>query len=327
MSEEIKQLKILKEKLRNRKMSVLIGAGFSKNVSKHFLSWPELLFDMALELYQSEIEEAYERLLLSKEGSVPEKDQYISKKINYYIGKVGYLEVVSDYIKRKGFREAITTYIEERTPRIIEEGDKLFIEFKLSGESKKVKLEEEMFSQHKLLLRLPWNNIFTTNYDELLEASSDLSTVENIEKEIKEKDYKINEIEKDRDSSITKLKELREKIDESVDSSYIPIKFLDRLKFEIDELLKVESTSELNFDDILDKVNQLTDRNKDNKLQETRSLSETQDNSDANSITSLTDKLRKERIALKGSKKRLAHNERELIQLDIPVILTPYRRY
>ncbi|KAA6329562.1 hypothetical protein EZS27_021644 [termite gut metagenome] len=171
------QLQALKSKLHSHKMSVLVGSGFSKNVDKDkFLSWDELLKDMVLYLYEDDI--------LKKKG---DRIDFFEKKIKKIIEKEGYLEIVSQYIKRKGFREAIEVYIETHTPSITKTGTDLFIEGVFNENLYK---DEISLSLHAKLLELPWNNIYTTNYDNLLESTVDDSIknqlVEKIEKTKKE---------------------------------------------------------------------------------------------------------------------------------------------
>ena len=55
------KLKELREKYHKGLVSVIVGAGFSKNACEHYPSWEELLYDMATELYQDEIEKAFIR--------------------------------------------------------------------------------------------------------------------------------------------------------------------------------------------------------------------------------------------------------------------------
>ena len=45
------------------KLSALVGAGFSKNVSRQYLNWNELLVDMYKEVYSEEIEQYYQNHL------------------------------------------------------------------------------------------------------------------------------------------------------------------------------------------------------------------------------------------------------------------------
>jgi len=189
-SNQIQQIKKLKEKLENQKMSVLVGAGFSKNVSTIFPSWWELLFDAAYFLYGNDIVNAYMTSNVSK--TITKKD-YIKQEISKHIDTVGYLDLVSEYIKRNGIREAITTYIEHRTPKISLKAEKISLRTRIGNSTKKIEITNEDLKIHRLLLGLQWNNIYTTNYDELLEISSDKHSEKVIRDEIK---FLENEVER-----------------------------------------------------------------------------------------------------------------------------------
>lgn len=175
-------LKNLKSKLHSNKMSVLIGAGFSKNVDNSiFLSWDQLLRDIVLFLYSNEIDDKY---ILQKRKI--KKDNFVDDEIERIIKREGYLEIVSQYIKRKGIREAIEIYIENHTPRLISEnGDLFLIGTKDEKEYKKI-TPQHALHLHKKLLELPWNNIYTTNYDNLLEFNIDNKIQGEIYNKIKE---------------------------------------------------------------------------------------------------------------------------------------------
>lgn len=178
---QIQLLKKLKEKLENQKMSVMVGAGFSKNVSKDFPSWWELLFDATVFLYHNEIENAY---ITNKANHLIKKDDFIKQEVAKYIESIGYLEIVSQFITKKGLRESITIYIEERTPKITIEDNRIYLHTKTNKKSNKIEITTEDLKLHRLLLRLPWNNIYTTNYDELLETANDIGSENGIRKEI-----------------------------------------------------------------------------------------------------------------------------------------------
>ena len=59
----VEQLSILRQKCKDGRVSVLVGSGFSKNVSNIFPSWYELLNDMTADLYDEEIDASYLRYL------------------------------------------------------------------------------------------------------------------------------------------------------------------------------------------------------------------------------------------------------------------------
>lgn len=283
---DIQQLKILKEKLNNQKMSVLVGAGFSKNVSDIFPSWWQLLFDMTYFLFQTEIEDAFYDVKKSK--STFSKNEFIKNKISYYISKIGYLDIVSEYIKRKGYREAITSYIEEKTPKITGAGKNYYLENCLGENKNRVKIKEEMLSQHKLLLELPWNNIYTTNYDELLEFSNDSSNAESIASEIQTIESEIQLLQKEKSDYHSKS---------------------DRLKKEFDSITKkIEglNKNEKNLNN--PEISELKDQLEKNLNNPERIDLEVQ-------LEKNQTEKRKHEIELGGVKRRITDKERELLQL------------
>jgi hypothetical protein len=165
----LKQLKELRNKLANEQMSLLVGSGFSRNVSAKFLTWDELLADLAIELYGEEITTAYEQYAASnKPDPLAEKD-FTYNRCKQIIHTKGYLEIVSEYIRRKGYPESIATYIEERTPEVYKSGR----DFMLTCGDVQEPLSRARLFLHKEAIALPWNNIYTTNYDDLLDICVD----------------------------------------------------------------------------------------------------------------------------------------------------------
>jgi hypothetical protein len=210
----LQNLKELKSKLDSGQMSVLIGAGFGKNIDNMFPSWWELLFDMAYFLYGKEIEESYLTISIKKRG---DKQKYVDDKITDFIEKVGYLDLVTEYIKRKGFQESITTYIEEKTPKVFEDKGKRYITNIVKGKKNKIELTDSMLDLHSTLINLPWNNIYTTNYDEMLELSNDktneeklLSIQEEIEQKNKDLYLQLEELFKNKETDENELALLEE---------------------------------------------------------------------------------------------------------------------
>ena len=179
---EIDILERLKYDYKKSLISALIGAGFSKNISNLFPNWAELLYDMINELYSVDIKRNYDNYLhlnkdnidlLKTESDI--RDEYISE-----IGeKINYLEIVSNYINWKGFRESAEAYIESRIPYAELKEDKSII-LKI-GDEPIENIPEERFLAHKELLKLDkLQNIYTTNYENLLEFTSELLKDENI---------------------------------------------------------------------------------------------------------------------------------------------------
>lgn len=166
--DSITALEKLRERYQNFEVSALIGAGFSKNVVPDYPSWNELLHDMVAELYKSEIESNFKINGHIQRHDYQSFDCYEKGKIKEIIEREGYLNIVSKYIERKGYREALEVYIEDRIPYIDEDKDELVF---LKKEAP-VKITPEDLSVHKRLLEGSWDNIYTTNYDSLIEYSA-----------------------------------------------------------------------------------------------------------------------------------------------------------
>lgn len=99
------------------KLSVLVGAGFSMNVSPLYLNWGELLMDMYEYLYADDIKQYLSDIQNSgKTNSQDEIEKIKYDFIKNRISKEDLLELVSKYIKAKGRRESVEIYIEDHTP-------------------------------------------------------------------------------------------------------------------------------------------------------------------------------------------------------------------
>jgi len=164
-------LEQLKQKSSKNEVSVLIGAGFSKNVYANYPSWDELLFDMVTQLYNPEIETGFNNARHYNPTMKIDLREYCKNKVQEIIAREGYLDIVSKYIKKKGYREAIETYIEERIPFIDESTFSLTFSSPDSNQ-KVLPLKINDFEAHEKLLEGPWENIYTTNYDRLLEFTA-----------------------------------------------------------------------------------------------------------------------------------------------------------
>ncbi len=173
----------LKECYENELVSALVGAGFSKNVSNLFLSWGELLHDMVEELFEIDITKHYDNYChqfhcdsLDKDIEKRVRDEYISKICKHE----DFLALTSQYIQKRGFRESIEAYIESRIPyATFNEKGKIVLKI---GDENKEEVPEPNFSAHKELLSLSkLQNIYTTNYENLIEFTIEImgSKVEN----------------------------------------------------------------------------------------------------------------------------------------------------
>lgn len=174
VNNNIENLKALKKDYENGLVSALIGAGFSKNVSSLYLDWTSLLEDLIDDVFKLEINQYIGNYFHYNVGEYHEDEKKKRKKefVDNLLDKYGYLEIVSKYIGQKGYREVIENYIEERTPYVKRNDDgtiSLYIKDK-----KKSNIIESDFSAHKQLLRCDkFKYIYTTNYDNLLEFTSD----------------------------------------------------------------------------------------------------------------------------------------------------------
>lgn len=206
----------IKRKLDLNEMSVLVGAGFSKNIdSDAFLSWWELLKPMVLFLYEDEIELDYNSMASRRYKK--SKNDFINERIKFYINKIGYTKLVSLYGERKGNLESITTYIEANTPwiNVNPEGEKELVLGRTGNLIKK--LTSEMLTQHELLININWNNIYTTNYDNTLEALLDhegkkelKDKCDQLKKEILNLDSEVASIQKKHIQAKSELEEFQQ---------------------------------------------------------------------------------------------------------------------
>lgn len=173
----LKQLAELRRQYQSNRVSVMVGAGFSKNACPDFPSWNELLYDMVVEMFQGEIEAAYLRSLKLSPSTKKSLDVFTTEEANRIITRIGPLNLVSKYIEQKGFRESIEYYIEERIPYI----DEANSEFRYTGknEGKRVKIDPDHFSAHiRLVKGQHWVKRYTTNYDRLLEYAAKMEGME-----------------------------------------------------------------------------------------------------------------------------------------------------
>lgn len=156
MFTSMQNLKKLKAAYDEGLLSALVGSGFSKNVYGEYPSWPELLEDIIMELYPTEYKKVLRERQKAKEG---EKNRPLNRLVN----RLGPLNLVSKYIEYRGVgHEAIDVYIESKIPVLETRGDKLFI--------KDVEISREALSAHEALLNCERiRNIYTTNYENLLE--------------------------------------------------------------------------------------------------------------------------------------------------------------
>lgn len=127
-------LQYIKEKLRTQSISAFVGAGFSKNAISSYPDWAELFIP------------AYRKIHPTQKIN----DNEIYKKIKL----LGESKFAQEYVKfQSGTRSDLDIYIEEQ-----------LIPFEQ---------KEADFSIHNAFLALNWCDVFTTNWDHLLERSDE----------------------------------------------------------------------------------------------------------------------------------------------------------
>ncbi len=187
-------IKEIRKHLSNSQLSVIVGAGFSKNASESFLSWKELLRDMIVEMYVDDAKRS---------------DYEIDQLVDDIVAQKGYLAIASEYVKRYGYHEAIDHYIEQKIPTVKKHGDS----YTLSLDGKEFSEPVDM-SLHQLLVKLNWNNIYTFNYDNLLDIAGNTDKYDIIEKEIAGLSYKNNGLIEKKCRIENKIEDLKNRISE-----------------------------------------------------------------------------------------------------------------
>lgn len=172
--EELTALEQLRQDYKQGIMSALVGAGFSLNVSNHYLTWNGLLYDMVFEKHESQIKNAYEEYIKKNQtiiGRKSQKDFYFDK-VSELINEKGALPLASQYVhEHNNMHESIDAYIEEHIPYAKIGNDGVYL-FKKDKEIDKC--DVDCLKLHQLLLQcVGFHNYFTTNYDNLLEVSID----------------------------------------------------------------------------------------------------------------------------------------------------------
>ena len=164
--EVVDAVEIIKKHLKDNRMSLLVGAGVSKSACNLFQTWYEFITDMVIYLYKSELElkgiEVIEVKGFYCHYEIVNEKEKAKKIINDIIEREGVLNIPSQFQKRIGIRESIESYIESHIPRIDKEKNTATLFNKTISLTTNADFIVSM-------LRIKWNAIFTTNYDNLLE--------------------------------------------------------------------------------------------------------------------------------------------------------------
>lgn len=157
-------------------LSFIIGAGFSRNISKVFPLWGELLTPLVEELYPS--------------CNVKNKAQR-EQRIKQIIAEKTYLGVASEYVRRHGYHEAIDIYIEQRMPYLVcrEDGG-----YDLMANGRIVDPNPSI-ECHKKLLSLDVRHLFTFNYDNTLDILADVYASSQLLEQQEQADKKVQNLQ------------------------------------------------------------------------------------------------------------------------------------
>lgn len=159
MNKAIKDIKTLIE---NRLMSFIVGAGFSRNVSEEFPLWSGLLKPMADKLYGA--------------GKYDDKT---------------YLDIASEYVRRKGYHEAIDLYVEQQTPYLQKGKDG---KYELFRDGVCVDKTPDL-ACHKALLAMGVKDIYTFNYDNVLEMVGGVDKSNELRRRLQEYSLKFKDLQ------------------------------------------------------------------------------------------------------------------------------------
>lgn len=145
-----KALDDIRSLIEGNQLSFLIGAGFSRNISKSFPLWRELLSDAVWKKYGT--------------GRDADRAKWEKGVLDKVLREKSLLDVASEIVAGAGYHEAIDDYIEAHVPFVAASGDKLVL--MKDG----VEMPDEVKTDcHTLLRQLDVRNIYTFNYDNALE--------------------------------------------------------------------------------------------------------------------------------------------------------------
>lgn len=161
-------LKQLADRYKKHQVSVLVGAGFSRNAYEKFPLWWGLMYDLMIEMYGSKIKEDYATYCHTQSpSSMMTYQQFEDKELERIADEKTYLKIVSDYIRHKGNRESMDVYIEKRIPFLT--CDKGVYQLNTDPA---FPFDSHNLDVHASLLSCNWLDVYTTNYDNLLEQAA-----------------------------------------------------------------------------------------------------------------------------------------------------------
>lgn len=161
-------IKAMKDRLKENRLSLLIGAGASHCACSLYPLWNELLADIVAFLYADELKSKgvkavrddryychYKLEKARKNSSVDVQDV-----VRGIIAREGALRIPEQFERRTGLRESVEAYIESHTPKLQDDGTATLFDNKV-----------QLGPETEFLVRMMdvrWNSVFTTNYDNLI---------------------------------------------------------------------------------------------------------------------------------------------------------------
>ncbi len=167
---EIQILDQLKRKYDAGMVSALVGAGFTKNMYSKAPGWWDLLRELVEVAYAAELNDMYRQYVHYRFGVETKSFEECKEGfVDTIIERDGYLKVVSRFIECAGCREAIDYYIETHNPFFykISEG-----KYGVVGDTETVLTKKDL-TVHQRFLQGNWQYVFTTNFDNALEFTSE----------------------------------------------------------------------------------------------------------------------------------------------------------
>ena len=197
-------LRVMQQHIDSDKMGLLVGSGSSRCACDLYSDWYGLIRDMVVFLYEDELiargiqikkcEDFYchyklsitdkessdentqnkakaqkdEKALKDKNDENDENEKIIKDIIGHIIDREGLLQIPSQFVKRTGWRESVEAYIESHTPKLdpMNNTASLF--------DRMVPLDSRTDFLNTML-KVRWNAVFTTNYDDLLEFADGMN--------------------------------------------------------------------------------------------------------------------------------------------------------
>lgn len=161
-------IRAMKDRLKENRLSLLIGAGASHCACSLYPLWDKLLADMVAFLYADELKSKgvkavrddryYCHYKLEKARKNSRVD--IEDVVKGIIAREGVLRIPEQFERRAGLRESVEAYIESHTPQLHNDGT-----VTLFDQTVQLGSEADFLVS---MLKVNWNSVFTTNYDNLL---------------------------------------------------------------------------------------------------------------------------------------------------------------